>query len=69
MGIMKAISKCQDCYKGENNCLLTLNMRERCRGPFSSKQAQIAALRATLTAHREAFRGAAKEKREVRHAS
>ncbi len=32
MAIMKAIKKCGDCYK-EDKCLLTLKMREYCKGP------------------------------------
>jgi len=69
MGIMKVVQKCGECYKGENNCLLTLTMKERCRGPYKSKQVQIAQLRATLTAHRGAVKEILKEKREARHVS
>ena len=65
MGIMRAISKCQDCYKGAENCLLTLRMKERCKGPYNSKQAQIAALRAALTTHRAMVKEA--EQMEVSH--
>ncbi len=43
MAIMKAIEKCIDCYKDEK-CLLTLSMRDFCKGPYENKQMHIKAL-------------------------
>jgi len=67
MAIMKAIEKCQECYKDENNCLLTLNMRGRCKGPYHSKQEQIAALRSALSTHRATIKEVLRERRQERH--
>jgi len=52
MAIMKALRKCGDCYK-DDKCLFTLKMREFCKGPYSDKQAHIAALKNDIYRHRE----------------
>ncbi len=47
MGITKAADKCDACYKSED-CVLTVTMREPCKGPFADRKEHVLALREYL---------------------
>lgn len=68
MGITKAADKCDACYKSED-CVLTVTMRDLCKGPFADRKEHVLALREYLLLNHRRGRAGLQERTTKRRCS